>query len=186
MSYAENLAYLKKIADRIEAVPLAIAKRTAQLTFIYLVENTKFDSGQAAANWRIEAYEGTPNYEPQKMMWGYGDVKPTAPVGYKSYYEGYIAGSGTGGETGDPERVLSWQMSQASVVIATAPSSVSGFTIYNPIAPGFAGFSPGDDTHYAENALLFSNSQLIGIAKEKMAQAEAEVLTALKSNSGEL
>ena len=166
---ASNAAYLKKITDKLSAAPLFIAKRAALYTFTTLVRanlSEGFDSGQAAANWKIEGYTGTPSFAPQVMMWGYGDVSPTAPVGYKSYYSGYKKGSGKGGEAGNPDTVQSYQIEQAVTELAMLQAGVTGITVYNPISPGFGGFTPGEDEFYEENALR---------GPKKIMQAAAEV-----------
>lgn len=190
VSLADKKAYLKKRSDILRALPLFVARRAAQLTFTRVVElnvQKGFDSGQAAANWRLEGFAGTPSYEPQKMMWGYDDVEPIAPVGYKSYYEGYDPNLHLGGkgDIGDPDQVLSYQISYASQQITFMGKDVTTISVYNPISEGFAGFSPGNDQHYEENAFSNVDSKLISIADESLAQAESETSAKLRSGNAD-
>lgn len=187
MSKASNLAYLKAITDRLEALPLAVAKRAGFHALITLVsEHTRIDSGQAAANWKFEWYAGSPSYAPQKMMWGYGDVSPTSPVGFKSYYSGYIPVNNNlpRGETGNPETILSWQMEQAAFTLMSVPKEASGVTVYNPITPGYADFAPGDDTYYEENALGEAKARIQAVGLASIARAWVEIKAEFKAGRG--
>lgn len=179
MNMASNAKYVEAIAAKLRAAPLFIAKRAALYCFTRIVEaqvNNNFDSGQAAANWKIDGYDASPSYEPQQMMWGYLDVKPTAPVGYKTYFAGYdpVTNPSRGGENGDDLKVLSYQMTVAHEKLASLPANIGGITVYNPISPGFAGFEPADDTYYEENAFRSTGKILERIALESLAKAEAE------------
>lgn len=171
---AKNLAYLKSITDKLDQLPLFILRRAALYTFEGVIKanlSKGFDSGQAAANWRMEGYTGGPTYEAQKMLWGYalrGEalVEPTAPVGFKK--------NSKGREGGNPEEVMSYQLTYALTQAGALTKGVTGVTIYNPITSGFSGFSPGSDAGYEENAFAGVSYKLISIAADALSRAELE------------
>lgn len=140
---AANRKYLRNIAGRFTSVPKMLAANTAALLYEYAILSTRFDSGQAAANWRIAAHDGSFTPESPDLMWGWGDMAPISPVGYK----------GSGGLS--REAVIAYMMEQR---IANADYletlTFTHLTVYNPIEPGaFQNFQPGDDSKYRDIAL---------------------------------
>lgn len=180
MSYADNKRYLQKLVDQLKPIPRAAAVRVSVNVFMEMLaistnDDSGFDSGQAAANWRIQGYVGSPAYEPQTMLWGYGDINPIAPVGFKSYYPGMKAGEGGRGEVGDPNKVYEYMFEYATLQAAQMPAEITGIVVYNPITPGFAGFAPGDDTHYEQNALGENQAKLAMVVSKAIARGLSEV-----------
>lgn len=176
---ARNLHYLSKITEKLEALPLFIMRRASYYTFVELVTKTvneNFDSGQAAANWRIEGYVGTPSFKPQMMMWGYDDIQPVAPVGFKTWSFGLLEGGG-----GDPVQVLSSQVEYAITQTSQLTNDYTGVSVYNPIKSGFAGFFPGTDKNYEKNALEGTSQIIASAAASGLARAEAEALLTLRN-----
>lgn len=166
-SNTKNIAYLKRLTDKLDQLPLFIARKAALYTFESVVKanlDKGFDSGQAAANWRLEGYTSSPTHAPQRMMWGYKDVEPTAPVGYKLNSKGL--------EGGVPVEVLSYQLTYAATQASFLNSGMAGVTVYNPITPGFVGFSPGSDANYEGNAFAGVEGKFMSIAFESLARAE--------------
>lgn len=177
-SNAKNIAYLKKLTAKLDELPVFIARKAALYTFEAVVKinvDIGFDSGQAAANWRLEGYSGSPAHGPQKMMWGYKGVEPTSPVGYKLNSKGL--------EGGVPVEVLSYQLTYAVAQASFVNSSMSGVTVYNPITPGFIGFSPGSDAGYEENAFKGIESKFMSIAMESLARAEDDAKLFLRQKN---
>ncbi len=152
-------AYFNPIRAQIKRIPKDIALEAAQLIFHAVVEKTKVDSGQAALNWRFEPFEGdAPTMHVQEMLWGYGKVSPTSPAGFK-YSHGMNADS-----------VFLYQFEYMMNQLVSVPENMTGVYIYNPITPGFAGFDPGNDQYYAENALR--NIDIDAIAVAALSQVE--------------
>lgn len=141
-SYKKNQDYLRRLVAPLLNVPADAAVAIATRIFGASVEQTAFDSGQAALNWRIQPYVGQPTYEQQTMLWGYGEVSPTPPAGYK--YSG-----------GANEEEVKMQIIQGSMVLAVMMrgATFDGISVYNPIQPGYSGFAPGNDANYYFYAL---------------------------------
>ena len=137
---SDNMSYLKDIVAQLARQPRDFALAVAAEVFQQCVEATQVDSGQAAANWRYVPYQGEPAMESQTMMWGYGTTEPVAPAGYKW------------SSLDNGEAAFRFQFEQLIDVMASAPQHIDGVLVYNPITVGFAGFQPGDDAFYPENA----------------------------------
>lgn len=140
--HADNMRYLQSLVDQIKPIPRAAAVEVATRIFLRAVEATPIDSGNAAANWQILPYVGAPQYSQMQLMWGYGDVAPTIPVGYK-----FSKGA-------ESEYVFRYQFeiaTQAAVLYPTV--QFDGITVFNPIEEGSSAFAPGIDTWYEENSV---------------------------------
>lgn len=161
---AANRKYLQSIVDQIKPIPRVLAAQTAGRIYSALIEETHFDSGQAALNWHMEPYVGTPVYEQQKLLWGYGDVAPIYPAGYKW----------SGGEN---EELVKTNLIENAYIAAIILENqkFDGITVYNPITPGFAGFTPGKDDNYEYFALSDAEAQMGAIVTKAIKAAEMEV-----------
>lgn len=85
----------------------------------------------------------------ETIMWGYANVDPIHPVGYKwAMYD-------------NSEAVYRYQFEQVIERIAAMPEKIDGILVYNPITVGFAGFTPGSDAFYPENAFKGLNMDAI-------------------------
>lgn len=167
-SYNANRRYLQQLTAQLREVPRVAAAEVAIRIFTGVLQHTAIDSGQAILNWRMQPYKGSPSFDQQQMYWGYGNVTPIAPAGYKW----------TGGS--NFEAVVMSQYQYAMVAKASMEGQdFDGVVIYNPIEPGFPGFAPGDDTKYYANALgdVESNlARIIDTAKAEGYRATASRL----------
>lgn len=155
---AKNSRYLGELIASIQTVHKEIAADVMTRVYEKAVWNTKIDSAQAAFQWYIEPFVGTPSYEPQKVLWGFKGQAPTAPVGQK--------GSKLGPEYA--EILIGMKLTAFDNLVN---SKYDGIVVYNPIEPGFAGFQPGDDSKYFDNA--FSEVDLEAFIQEAMEESEA-------------
>lgn len=156
----DNLGYLETICAQLSRIPTDLAKTVAAEVFEQAVQATRVDSGQAAANWHYQPYKGTPFTEPEEIMWGYANVDPISPAGFKwAMYD-------------NSEAVYRWQFENLMDAMATTPDDIDGILVYNPITTGFAGFAPGDDAFYPQNA--FRNIDMESIVQSAMERAYAE------------
>lgn len=160
---SQNREYLKGIADQLKPIPSRLVIETAVRTYQKVLQYTAFDSGQAMANWRIRPYMGSPTYEEQDMLWGYGDVTPVAPVGYK-WRDQWDS---------NQQLVMAYLIEESMIAsISLKNVSFDGITVYNPISPGFASFNPGSDLQYEYNALGGAKAQFSGLVAEALDEAE--------------
>ena len=82
----KNKKYLQRLAARFPEVLPAILADSAMRIYVKLMEATVVDTGQALWNWDILPTKGQRSRFPkQQLLWGYGDVTPTAPVGTKTW-----------------------------------------------------------------------------------------------------
>lgn len=189
-SKAANKKYLKSIMDKITPIPREMGIQVAvQVFFDMLYISTTesgFDSGQAAANWRLEGFSFGADYGEQKMLWGYndplfGEVSPTNPVGYKSLRSNNFGGMyrpqdvTSAGAPGNPDRVYAAMADYATMQAVQMPKDVSVISVYNPIEPGFVGFNPGSDEKYEANALDRNRMQLPSVIASAISNAETVI-----------
>ena len=139
---AANRKYLQGLFNSFKDAPRAIAIEAASMTFLKCVFDTPADSGQAMANWRMEPYVGTPNLEAFEMMWGYGQEKPTEPVGYK-----WSKGTNT-----EDVKLFQYEVAVQSRV-AFSRLKFDGVVVYNPLSSQIPGFSPSDGEFYEANSI---------------------------------
>lgn len=141
-THSNNMKYLQSLIDQIKPIPRAAAVEIATRIFIRAVEATPMDSGNAAANWEMIPYVGSPQYSPMQLLWGYGDTAPTLPVGYK-----FSKGA-------ESQLVLQYQFEIATQAAVLYPTiEFDGISVFNPIEEGGSTFSPGIDTWYEENSI---------------------------------
>ena len=158
-----NESYLADICAQIERIPRDIALQVGAEIFEAAVQHTRVDSGQAAANWKFVPYQSVLSMEQQQMMWGWGNVDPISPVGYKwAQYD-------------NSQAVYEYQFGELVNALAAAPLDITGVAVYNPITVGFSGFAPGNDYFYEENSFRNVNiEQMVSAALER-AYAEFNV-----------
>lgn len=163
-SLASNKKYLQSLVDQIKKVPTYAGAELAVSIFIKAVEATHVDSGQAALNWRITAYSGGPDLEQQEMLWGYGNVSPTAPAGYKWSLV--------------PNDSVKASLIQDSIILGIQFKGLDfdGISVYNPITPNFANFSPGSDANYEFNALSDAEAGMSSFISNAMSEMEKRML----------
>lgn len=155
-----NESYIQGIIDQIARIPTDMAKQVGAEIFMEAVNRTRVDSGQAAANWQFAPYQGEYVEIDQQMMWGYGDIEPISPVGYKwAKYD-------------NSEAVYRYQFERMTDALASAPDDITGVAVYNPISVGYGAFAPGTDVFYPENA--FRNVDLQAIAQVALDRVYAE------------
>lgn len=170
-SAAKNKAYLEGLIAQIMPIPRAYAAEVAVRIFQGMVEHTRFDSGQAALNWHILPYVGTPSYENERIMWGYGgsrvpEVAPIPPAGMK-WSKGENA-----------EYIKTSLLEQSIVRLASLETETfDGIAVYNPITPNFAGFQPmtPNDLNYEVNALGEAKGAEEQIVESSISKAEFAV-----------
>lgn len=195
MSKASNLKYLKSLVSKISDIPKKYAIEVAYEIYMgaldVSLQDPGFDSGQAAANWRIESYVGSPSYEAMRVMWGYGDVKPVFPVGYKSYYQTDTGRwvwntapteSSQAFEGGNPDIIHLKMGEYATIQVLQMPKDFTGITVYNPVESNAPGLGPGDTSNYEQNALSHVKSKLGEITQKALAKAEAT----MRANHGDV
>lgn len=140
---AKNRRYLENLGALLEQVPQVAAIEIATRIFAGVVLNTAIDSGQAALNWHLQPYTDNPyaDMQIQQMLWGYGDVAPIAPAGYK--WSGGIN-----------EQAVRSQLIEEGIMqrVALRGQHFTGIVVYNPIDSNFPGFTPGSDMYYPQNA----------------------------------
>ncbi len=194
-SVAANKKYLKSLTDKLTPIPREMAIQISMQIFYGMlqVSTTKsgFDSGQAAANWRLEGFSFGADYGAQKMLWGYsdpffGDVSPTNPVGYKSFTPNSRGGmfkpeEGTKGSPGNPDRIFATMAEYATMQVVQMPKDVSVISVYNPISPGFVGFNPGSDEKYETNALDANRTALPSVIANAVATTDTVMKTRLEA-----
>jgi hypothetical protein len=155
-----NESYLADICKQLENIPRGIATTVASEIFEQAVQQTRVDSGQAAANWKFEPYKGSFFLDDQEILWGFAGHDPVYPAGYKwSMYD-------------NAEAVYRYQFEQLTDAIAMMPDDIDGIVVYNPITVGFAGFQPGDDLFYPDNA--FARLDMDGIVSTTLQRIYAE------------
>ena len=155
-----NEAYLADICAQLARIPRDIAMEVAADVFEQAVQKTRVDSGQAAASWRFLPYQGSFFMEEQQIMWGWGDHDPLYPVGFKwAQYD-------------NSEAVFRVQFEHLVDSIAMAPEDIDGVAVYNPITVGFAGFQPGNDFFYPDNA--FARLDMESIVQSSLAKIYAQ------------
>lgn len=155
-----NESYLQDICAQLERIPADIATEVASEVFEQAVQQTRVDSGQAAAQWKFLPYSGSFFMEDQEILWGFAGHDPLYPAGYKySYYD-------------NSETVYRFQFEQLTDAIAMMPKDIDGIVVYNPITEGFAGFTPGDDSFYPSNA--FARLDMDGIVSSTLARVYAQ------------
>ena len=132
--------YLQSIIAELEKVPLQAGLLAGEVAYREALERTVADSGQALANWHLEASQGAADKIALQILWGYetktSDVTAVAPVGDK------------GSEGENRESVLIMMEEGLAIALASAPADADTVTVYNPITPGTPGFHPGDDSGY--------------------------------------
>jgi len=169
---ANNRAYIASITAQLRKVPRVAAIEIARRVFIGVVKHTVVDSGQAAFNWHMQPYVGQPVFLQQQILWGYGSVAPVSPVGYK-----WSSGA-------NAELVLGAMLEAGAMMAAQLEDMhFTGISVYNPITPGFAGFTPDDDSSYFENALgdvEKALAQIVSDAAYEGYQATAQQFTFLR------
>lgn len=156
-----NESYLTAICKELEKIPRETAILVASEIFENAVSATKIDSGQAAAQWKIEGYTGSVSMAPQEILWGFGDQEPVYPAGFKW------------SAIDNSEQVHRHQFETLVNVIASMPEEIDGIVVYNPITPGFADFRPGKDDRYAGNA--FAAVSVDGIVSQALSSAYNEM-----------
>lgn len=154
-----NELYLDSIIAQVARIPRDAALAVGQHIFHAVVEQTRVDSGQAALNWHFQPFFGDFNALGQEMLWGYGTIAPTSPAGYKW------------SKVDNTEGVFLYQFEYMMNQLSFAPDKISGVAIYNPISPGFAGFSPGTDEYYAQ--IAFEKLDIEAITQDALATVEA-------------
>lgn len=155
-----NESYLQSICAQLARIPRDVGLQVAARIFEEVVNHTRVDSGQAAVEWKFLPYKGAAFLETQQIMWGYADVDPVSPVGYKwAMYD-------------NSEAVYRYQFEQLVDGLSMAPDDIDGIMIYNPITAGFAGFAPGNDYFYGQNA--FGNVDMDSIVASALAKTYAE------------
>lgn len=140
--YSDNKAYLKSLIKDLKQIPKEAALEIATRIFLECVDATPADSGQAMANWRMEPYVGTPNLENFQMMWGYGQDKPTEPVGYKW----------SKGSNADDVKRYQYEVAMQSMT-ALSRLTFDGIVVYNPLSDQIPGFYPATAEFYEENSI---------------------------------
>ena len=155
---ASNRKYLQSLLDGFKNAPREVALEAATRAFLTMVFDTPADSGQAMANWRIEPYFGTPNLEGFDMMWGYGQEKPTAPVGYKW----------SKGTNEEEVKLFQYEVAIQSRV-AFSKFKFDGIVVYNPLSSQIPNFSPSDAQFYEANSI--GKVQVADIIKDSLAAA---------------
>lgn len=144
---AKTRAYLNAIKSQIAKVVPFTAATAANYAFEDMILSTSVDSGQALAQWYVTPYQVSPSMMEQQILWGSADSDPVYPVGYK-----YTRGA-------NADDVADYILSERALRVETlAGQSFTGIMVYNPVTPGFSGFTPGDDTFYADNS--FANVDL--------------------------
>ena len=155
-----NESYLEGICAQLARIPVDVAKTVSAEVFEQVVQHTRVDSGQAAANWHFQPYKGSPAMEPEEIMWGYANVDPISPVGYKwAMYD-------------NSEAVYRWQFENLMDGLSIIQEDIDGILIYNPVSAGYAGFQPGTDVFYPDNA--FANLNIDGIVNAALERTYAE------------
>ena len=170
-SVEKNKQYLRKLAARFPEILPAMLADVSMRIYVKLMEVTVVDTGQALWNWNILPTKGQRSRFPrQAMLWGYGDVAPTAPVGVKTW------GRHNKGNAGQLELIQAKLEYSASMFayIRRNPSIVN-VLIYNPITPGFAGFAPGSDAKYEETALGEARARSVQISEAARAETYREM-----------
>lgn len=182
-----NLKYLESITAQLKPIPVAAAARVGYHLFLELVavstnEGAGFDSGQAAANWKLEPYAGAPNYSDPQILWGYGNVTPVGAVGYKTYYQDssgvWVHSAGNGG---DRDRVYAQMYEYANLQAVQYPDSTTGYVVYNPVSSSFPGFAPGDSSGYEENALSRARAAVDSAVAKAVHMGEQDIRSAYKA-----
>ena len=133
-------AYLESLCGQLDAIPMDIASQVASHIFESAVKRTVQDSGQAAYHWQFIPYEGSPSLGQQEIVWGYGDVEPKSPVGYKWSFGVNSA------------EVLQYQFEAHVNALSIIKPTMDGIVVYNPIDSGFPDFHPNTDDYYPDNA----------------------------------
>jgi hypothetical protein len=126
------------------------------------------DSGQALAQWYIEPYTGSFETNLPQILWGYEGAEPISPVGYKwsTPIQKVI----------NRENILSSLIEQrASAAEAFKAQTFDGIVVYNPITPGFSGFTPGTDTGYFANALSDAEAEASGAISQAVSEASSAI-----------
>lgn len=155
-----NEDYLAGLCAQLARIPAGIAKTVAAEVFEQAVQHTRVDSGQAAANWHYQPYKGQPFMEPEEIMWGYANVDPINPVGYKwAMFD-------------NSEAVYRWQFENLMDAMSIVQDDIDGVMVYNPITSGFGGFQPGQDVFYPDNA--FANLNMDAIVSAALERTYAE------------
>lgn len=169
-SFAKDRAYLRQQAALLRPLTSRLVAEVGIRVYQEMVLSTKVDSGQAAANWHMVPYKRKePQEEAQRMMWGFGDTPPIPPVGWKAW-------SGVKNPEMHANDVIEAVLSFAlNMKEGIAYGGYSGVSVYNPIAPGFSGFFPGDDSEYADNALGNAKAQEDQVEKKALQEAEMVV-----------
>lgn len=172
----KNHAYLSAlIAKELKPIPSRYALEVGIRLYTRMINETVVDSGQAAANWQFIPYVTSPRKGPQKMLWGYDDVEPTSPVGWKSWY------SGGAMKGGDVDQIAAHLSEIAEDEMMTSSLNVRGVLVYNPITPGFADFAPGNDANYEQNALETAYISAPAARTAALAEAEASMRAQFKA-----
>lgn len=159
---SKNRGYIRGLKAQFNALPKEAAIEASVLIFRKMVELTRFDSGQAALNWRIQTFSGSPKFEPQKILWGYSGNAPKGLADYK-FSKGRKAAA-----------VQSELIEFAyAMKVIMQRQKFDGISVYNPITPGFSGFFPGNDEYYEKVALGSARSQAasaVGVSISEMKQ----------------
>lgn len=164
--HAKNRKYIEGLKRQFSALPSEIALEASVLIYKEMVVLTRFDSGQAALNWRISSFVGAPKFEPQRMVWGYRDVAPKGLADYKF-------------SRGRKEAAVKSELIEFAYAmkVSMQRQKFDGITVYNPITPGFVGFFPGDDKKYEKIALGDAKAKAASVAGKAMSEVKAMLKT---------
>lgn len=159
--HAKNRKYVAALQKQFLAVPDEVALEASVLIYKEMVVLTRFDSGQAALNWRIHTFTGSPKFQPQRMLWGYKDRAPKGLADYKY-------------SRGRKEAAVKSELIEFAYAmkVSMQRQKFDGITVYNPITPGFVGFFPGDDTKYEETALGSARAKAASVVGKAMSEVK--------------
>lgn len=169
--FTDNKRYLQSLVKDLSLIPRQAALEIATRIFLQCVDATPADSGQAMANWRIAPrVGGSAEMENFEMLWGYGQEKPTEPVGFKW----------SKGTSIESVKMYQYEVAIQSMV-AFATIKFDGIVVYNPLSAQIPGFSPGNAEFYEANSIGKVNvSDIIERAKAGGYAAVVSQFDALK------
>lgn len=174
--HAANKRYLEKLVRQLDPVVPTLLSEAATYVYREVLNFTAVDSGQALHNWHIIPLKGESLSLPgQRIMWGYGDTLPTAPVGWKSWYS-----EGRTNPVDETEMVNTLIQFSLDMKDYIFHGDYDKVVVYNPITPGFSGFSPGDDRDYETAALGQVHTWETTIQVAALAHAESVAVSRFK------
>lgn len=156
---SHNESYIESLIRQFEDIPKEAAVEAATHAFRQVVKLTIQDSGNAAANWHIDAYTGDYSEPEFQGMWG------TGPVGHKG-----DSRSGTGSEAA----VIMWQYEKSlDFELQASEMDFTRIAVYNPVSNTTSPLDGSTIGPYEDNAL--GNISVGVIEQEALDYAEAQI-----------